>query len=112
MIFLGLFYTLVLSAFLVSTAMTGCAPVTVQQTTLKNTYTDVRADVVTTGELSQMTEQGLDHRVGHFRPFSMTAKHFPILFSLLARLSQDPNIFHQILIDDTNPMLSSFAQYS
>jgi hypothetical protein len=48
---------------------------------------------------------GLDHRVGHFRPFSMTAKHFPILFSLLARLSQDSNIFHQILTDDTNPML-------
>jgi len=39
--------------------MTGCAPVTVQQTPLKNTYTDVRADVVTTGELSQMTEQVL-----------------------------------------------------
>jgi len=54
-----LFYPLVLSTFLVSTAVTGCAPVTVQQTTLKNTYTDVRADVVTTGELSQMTEQVL-----------------------------------------------------
>jgi len=35
--FRRLLYTLVLSAFLVSTAMTGCAPVTVQQTTLKNT---------------------------------------------------------------------------
>jgi pimeloyl-ACP methyl ester carboxylesterase len=33
--------------------------VTVQQTTLKNTYTDVRADVLTTGELSQMTHQVL-----------------------------------------------------
>jgi pimeloyl-ACP methyl ester carboxylesterase len=42
-----------------STAVTGCAPVTVQQTTLLQTYTDVRADVVTTGELSQMTHQVL-----------------------------------------------------
>jgi hypothetical protein len=33
--------------------------VTVQQTTLKDTYTDVRADVITTGELSQMTQQVL-----------------------------------------------------
>src|SRR5215471_8665744 len=54
-----LFYTLVLSVFLVSAVVTGCAPVTVQQTTLKNTYTDVRADVLTTGELSQMTQQVL-----------------------------------------------------
>jgi pimeloyl-ACP methyl ester carboxylesterase len=37
----------------------GCAPVTVQQTTLQHTYTDVRADVVTTGELSLMTQQAL-----------------------------------------------------
>jgi pimeloyl-ACP methyl ester carboxylesterase len=37
----------------------GCAPVRVQQTTLQNTYTDVRADVLTTGELSQMTQQVL-----------------------------------------------------
>src|SRR5215813_3055831 len=54
-----LFYTLVFSAFLVSMVVTGCAPVTVQQTTLKNTYTDVRADVLTTGELSQLTQQVL-----------------------------------------------------
>jgi hypothetical protein len=33
--------------------------VTVQQTTLKDTLTDVRADVITTGELSQMTQQVL-----------------------------------------------------
>jgi pimeloyl-ACP methyl ester carboxylesterase len=59
MMFRRWLYTLVLSAFLVSTAMTGCAPITVQQTTLKNTYTDVRADVLTTGELSQMTQQVL-----------------------------------------------------
>ena len=50
---------LVLATFLVSAVVMGCAPVTVQQTTLKNTYTDVRADVVTTGELSQMTQQAL-----------------------------------------------------
>ena len=52
-------YTLVLTAFLTSVMVTGCAPVTVQQTTLKQTYTDVRADVLTTGELSQMTQQVL-----------------------------------------------------
>ena len=46
--FRRLFYPLVLAAFLVSTAVVGCARVTVQQTTLKHTYTDVRADVVTT----------------------------------------------------------------
>jgi hypothetical protein len=57
--FRRLFYPLVLAAFLVSTTVIGCAPVTVQQTTLKNTYTDVRADVVTTGELSQMMQQVL-----------------------------------------------------
>ena len=54
-----LFYTTVLAVFLGSGVMTGCAPVTVQQTTLKDMYTDVRADVVTTGELSQMTQQVL-----------------------------------------------------
>src|SRR5262245_51023521 len=54
-----LFYILVLAAFLVSTTVLGCVPVTVQQTTLKNTYTDMRADVVTTGELSQMTQRVL-----------------------------------------------------
>jgi hypothetical protein len=46
---------LVLTMLLASVVATGCAPVTVQQTTLKQTYTDVRADVLTTGELSQMT---------------------------------------------------------
>src|SRR5262245_54923475 len=51
--------TLVLTAFLASVMVTGCAPVTVQQTTLNQTYTDVRADVLTTGELSQMTQQVL-----------------------------------------------------
>src|SRR4029453_9673117 len=57
--FRRLFSTLVLATFLASAVVTGCAPVTVQQTTLKNTYTDVRADVLTTGELSQMTQQVL-----------------------------------------------------
>src|SRR5215813_13067533 len=51
--------TLVLTACLAGAVVTGCAPVTVQQTTLKQTYTDVRADVLTTGELSQMTQQVL-----------------------------------------------------
>jgi hypothetical protein len=60
-IFRRLLYTLVLAAFLVSTALTGCAPVTVQQTTLKNTYTDVRADVITTGELSQRKHYQIWH---------------------------------------------------
>ena len=59
MMFRRLLYPLVLSAFLVSAVVTGCAPVRVQQTTLKNTYTDVRADVLTTGELSQLTQQVL-----------------------------------------------------
>ena len=54
-----LFSALVLAAFLASAVVTGCAPVTVQQATLTNTYTDVRADVLTTGELSQMTQQTL-----------------------------------------------------
>jgi hypothetical protein len=40
--FRRLFYPLVLPAFLVSTTVINCAPVTVQQTTLKNMYTDVR----------------------------------------------------------------------
>ena len=57
--FRRLFDTLILTAFLASVMVTGCAPVTVQQTTLKQTYTDVRADVLTTGELSQMTQQVL-----------------------------------------------------
>src|SRR5262249_45345896 len=57
--FRRLFYPLVLTVYLVSTVVTGCAPVTVQQTTLKNAYTDVRADVLSTGELSQMTQQTL-----------------------------------------------------
>ena len=44
--FLRLFSTIVLAAFLGSAVVTGCAPVTVQQTTLQDTYTEVRADVV------------------------------------------------------------------
>jgi hypothetical protein len=60
--FQRLFYTLVLATFLVSAVVTGCAPVSVQQTTLQHTYTDVRADVLTTGELSQMTQQVLRMR--------------------------------------------------
>jgi pimeloyl-ACP methyl ester carboxylesterase len=54
-----LFYTLVLAAFLVGTAVLGCAPVVVRQTTLQNTYTEVRADVVTAGTLSELTQQVL-----------------------------------------------------
>src|SRR5262245_41833026 len=57
--FRRLFYRLVLATLLASVVVTGCAPVTVQQTTLQHTYTDVRADVLTTGELSQMTQQVL-----------------------------------------------------
>ena len=59
MMFRRLFSTLILTAFLANVMVTGCAPVTVQQTTLKQTYTDVRADVLTTGELSQVTQQVL-----------------------------------------------------
>jgi hypothetical protein len=63
--FQRLFYTLILTAFLAGVMVTGCAPVRVQQTTLKSTYTDVRADVLTTGELSQMTQQVLRMRGLH-----------------------------------------------
>src|SRR5262245_2814371 len=52
------FSTVLLPVVLLA-VVTGCAPVRVQQTTLQNTYTDVRADVLTTGELSQMTQQVL-----------------------------------------------------
>jgi len=37
---------------------------------------------------------GVDHRVGHFWPLSITREHFPMVFSLLAGLSQDSNILH------------------
>jgi len=38
----------------------GCAPVTVRHTTLQSTYTTaVQADVISTGELSQLTQQVL-----------------------------------------------------
>jgi hypothetical protein len=57
--FQRVFATLVLATFLGSAVVAGCAPVAVQQTTLKKTYSDVRADILTTGELSQMTQQVL-----------------------------------------------------
>ena len=57
--FQRVFAMLVLATSLGSAVVTGCAPVTVQQTTLKNTYNDVRADILTTGELSHMTQQVL-----------------------------------------------------
>ena len=47
-----------LTCALLATLM-GCAPVRVKQTTLQQTYTDVRADIVTAGEISQMTRQVL-----------------------------------------------------
>jgi pimeloyl-ACP methyl ester carboxylesterase len=45
---------------LVLAAVPGCAPVKVRQTTLQHTYTAaVQADVISTGELSQLTQQVL-----------------------------------------------------
>jgi len=71
--FQRVFSTLVLATFLVSAVVTGCAPVTVQQTTLTNTYTDVRADILTTGELSHMTQQVL--RMQGIRPAAQEQAH-------------------------------------
>src|SRR5262249_46461041 len=59
-----LFSTVLLPVLLLA-VVTSCAPVRVQQTTLKSTYTDVRADVLTTGELSQLTQQVLRMRGLH-----------------------------------------------
>lgn len=52
--------TALLATSLLLAVVSGCAPVTVRQTTLQSTYTTaVQADVVSTGELSQMTQQVL-----------------------------------------------------
>jgi hypothetical protein len=88
------FYTLILSAFLVSTAVTGCAPVIVQQTTLVHTYTDVRADVVTTGELSQMTQQVL-----RMQGLQVTEQEPQRAFQELeARSAQEPDDDQQVAL--------------
>jgi len=50
---------LLLPALLLSAVVTDCAAVTIPQTTLQQTYTDVPADVLTTGALSEMTQQVL-----------------------------------------------------
>jgi hypothetical protein len=50
---------LLLPALLMSAVVTDYAAVTVPQTTLQQTYTDVRADVLTTGALSEMIQQVL-----------------------------------------------------
>jgi pimeloyl-ACP methyl ester carboxylesterase len=47
-------------ALLLLGVVPGCAPVTVRHTTLQSTYTTVvQADVISTGELSQLTQQAL-----------------------------------------------------
>src|SRR5215470_2973506 len=74
--------------------VTGCAPVTVQQTTLKNTYTDVRADVLTTGELSQMTQQVLRMQGLHAEA-QEPARAF---HDLEARSTREPNDDQQVAL--------------
>ena len=50
----------VLLPVLLLAVVPGCAPVTVRHTTLQSTYTTaVQADVISTGELSQLTQQVL-----------------------------------------------------
>jgi pimeloyl-ACP methyl ester carboxylesterase len=92
--FQRVFATLVLAAFLASAVVTGCAPVTVQQTTLKNTYTDVRADVLTTGELSQMTQQVLRMQ-GVLNAAQEPARAFQ---DLEARSPQEPDDDQQVAL--------------
>src|SRR5437879_10920351 len=54
------FSTVLLPAVLLLAVVPGCAPVTVWQTTLQNTYaTAVQADVLSTGALSELTQQVL-----------------------------------------------------
>jgi len=93
-VFRRVFYTLGLATFLVSAVVTGCAPVTVQQTTLKNTYTDVRADVLTTGELSQMTQQVL-----RMQGLQAVAQEPESAFQdLAARSTQEPDDDQQVAL--------------
>ena len=89
-----LVYTTVLAAFLGSGVVTGCAPVTVQQTTLKDMYTDVRADVVTTGALSQMTQQVL-----RMQGVQATAQEPARAFQdLVARSTREPDDDQQVAL--------------
>jgi hypothetical protein len=68
--------------------------VTVRQTTLKNTYTDVRADILTTGELSQMTQQVL--RMHGIRPAAQEpARTFQ---ELEARSTREPDDDQQVAL--------------
>ena len=92
--FQRVFYTLVIATFLVSAVVTGCAPVTVQQTTLKNTYTDVRADVLTTGELSQMTQQIL--RMQGLQAVAQVPER--AFQDLAARSTQEPDDDQQVAL--------------
>src|SRR5215510_6027948 len=92
--FQRVFYTLVIATFLVSAVVTGCAPVRVQQTTLKNTYTGVRADVLTTGELSQMTQQIL-----RMQGLQAVAQEPERAFqALAARSTQEPDDDQQVAL--------------
>jgi hypothetical protein len=68
--------------------------VTVQQTTLQHTYTDVRADVLTTGELSQMTQQVLRMR-GVLTPAQEPARAYQ---DLEARSTREPDDDQQIAL--------------
>jgi hypothetical protein len=70
--------------------------VTVQQTTLKQTYTDVRADVLTTGELSQMTQQVLRMQGLHAEA-QEPARAFQ---ALEARSAREPDADQQVALTE------------
>jgi hypothetical protein len=95
--FQRVFATLVLATFLVNAVVTGCAPVTVQQTTLNNTDTAVRADILTTGALSHMTQQVL--RMHGVRTAAQEpARAFQ---ELEARSTREPDDDQQVALAET-----------
>ena len=106
--FRRVFYMLVLATFLVNAVVMGCAPVTVQQTTLKNTYTDVRADVVTTGELSQMTQQAL--RMQGLQAVAQEPER--AFHDLAARSTQEPDDDQQVALVEIALLNAMHNEYS
>jgi outer membrane murein-binding lipoprotein Lpp len=101
------FSTIILAAFLGSTVVNGCAPVTVQQTTLQDMYTDIRADVVTTGELSQMTQQVLRMQ-GVQAAAQEPARAFQ---DLVARSTREPDDDRQVALAEI-PLLHAMRNES
>ena len=87
-------FSTVLLLVVLLAVVTGCTPVRVQQTTLQHTYTDVRADVLTTGALSQMTQQVLRMHGLH------TVAQEPVraFQDLEARSTRQPNDDQQVAL--------------